>query len=85
MGSLSEFQSHSRYLLTLRSDATSAYKSLILFRLAAAVDGDQDQIYVMESACPHLGFDMSHADIEDMGDDGSLIAVCPWHRSVCAL
>ncbi|KAG9312269.1 hypothetical protein JVU11DRAFT_7572 [Chiua virens] len=32
----------------------------------------------MESACPHLGADMSHADIEEC--DNSAIAVCPWHR-----
>ncbi|TDL24347.1 DUF455-domain-containing protein [Rickenella mellea] len=37
-----------------------------------------DQIYVMESACPHLGADLSHADIEEC-DDG-VVAVCPWHR-----
>lgn len=81
VGSVANFLSHSRFLLTLRSNANkSVYKSLILFRLAAAGD-DNDQIYVMESACPHLGADMSHADIED-GDHGSLIAVCPWHRSV---
>ncbi|EJD40842.1 DUF455-domain-containing protein [Auricularia subglabra TFB-10046 SS5] len=82
IGALSAFQSHSRFLLTLRSRTDqSLYKSLILFRLSAA-DGD-DQIYAMESACPHLGADMSHADIEDFTDDAGLdtvVAVCPWHR-----
>lgn len=32
----------------------------------------------MESTCPHLGADLSHADIEDT--DVGLVAVCPWHR-----
>ncbi|KAG6824738.1 hypothetical protein H0H92_005970 [Tricholoma furcatifolium] len=36
------------------------------------------QIYVMESSCPHLGADMSHADIEE--SESTLVAVCPWHR-----
>ncbi|KAG7085550.1 hypothetical protein E1B28_003107 [Marasmius oreades] len=36
------------------------------------------QLYVMESACPHLGAEMTHADIEEYED--TVIAVCPWHR-----
>jgi len=32
----------------------------------------------MEAQCPHLGVDLSHAEIEDYEDD--LVAVCPWHR-----
>ncbi|KAG6902711.1 hypothetical protein C0995_012852 [Termitomyces sp. Mi166 len=36
------------------------------------------QIYVMESTCPHLGADLSHADIEEY--ESSIVAVCPWHR-----
>ncbi|KAF7329156.1 DUF455-domain-containing protein [Mycena kentingensis (nom. inval.)] len=38
------------------------------------------QLYVMESTCPHLGADMSHADIEEYEDTGATVAVCPWHR-----
>lgn len=38
------------------------------------------QIYAMEANCPHLGADMSHADIEEC--DTGVIAVCPWHRCV---
>ncbi|KAL1712849.1 hypothetical protein EV715DRAFT_212888 [Schizophyllum commune] len=37
----------------------------------------------MEASCPHLGADMSHADIEEYGDedeDPTIVAVCPWHR-----
>ncbi|KAI4522224.1 DUF455-domain-containing protein [Schizophyllum commune Loenen D] len=37
----------------------------------------------MEASCPHLGADMSHADIEEYGDedeDLTIVAVCPWHR-----
>ncbi|KAG6840230.1 hypothetical protein C0991_008059 [Blastosporella zonata] len=32
----------------------------------------------MESSCPHLGADLSHADIEE--HESNLVAVCPWHR-----
>ncbi|KAG5643988.1 hypothetical protein DXG03_009278 [Asterophora parasitica] len=32
----------------------------------------------MESSCPHLGADLSHADIEEY--ESSVVAVCPWHR-----
>ena len=39
---------------------------------------DATQIYVMESACPHLGADMSYADIEEC--EVGVVAVCPWHR-----
>ncbi|KAL1731975.1 hypothetical protein EV714DRAFT_207836 [Schizophyllum commune] len=37
----------------------------------------------MEASCPHLGADMSHADIEEYGDDDedpTIVTVCPWHR-----
>ncbi|KIM88045.1 hypothetical protein PILCRDRAFT_269273, partial [Piloderma croceum F 1598] len=36
------------------------------------------QLYVMESTCPHLGADLSHAEIEEC--ETSVVAVCPWHR-----
>ncbi|KAJ7102923.1 hypothetical protein C8R44DRAFT_808772 [Mycena epipterygia] len=84
---------HSRFLLTLRSEH-GKYHSLILFRLSDAVSdvnptassrplgmlekAANRQIYVMESTCPHLGADMSHADIEEYED--TTVAVCPWHR-----
>ncbi|KAJ6502075.1 hypothetical protein C8R45DRAFT_608412 [Mycena sanguinolenta] len=102
---------HSRFLLTLRSEQ-GKYHSLILFRLSAGSDTVWDncnratptlepsgsngkattptksegpagmlenrQIYVMESTCPHLGADMSHAEIEEFED--TTVAVCPWHR-----
>lgn len=42
-----------------------------------------EQLYVMESACPHLGADLSHADIEEC--ETGLVAVCPWHRYVRTL
>lgn len=32
----------------------------------------------MEASCPHLGADMSHAEIEEY--DTGVVAVCPWHR-----
>ena len=41
---------------------------------------NQRQIYVMESTCPHLGADLSHAEIEEC--ESSVVAVCPWHRFV---
>ncbi|KAJ6516851.1 hypothetical protein C8R47DRAFT_1313203 [Mycena vitilis] len=80
---------HSRFMLTLRSDQ-GKYHSLILFRLSAGSDTIWDkgqkpgemlenrQIYVMEATCPHLGADMSHAEIEEFED--TTVAVCPWHR-----
>lgn len=37
-----------------------------------------DQIYVMESSCPHLGADLSHAEIEEC--ETTMVVVCPWHR-----
>ncbi|TFK51211.1 DUF455-domain-containing protein [Heliocybe sulcata] len=81
--------SHTRYLLTLRSKE-GRYHSLILFRLSGSSDAALHdkytestsprgpQLYAMESTCPHLGLDMSHAEIEDCED--SVVAVCPWHR-----
>ena len=44
------------------------------------VDPRYQQIYVMESSCPHLGADLSHAEIEEC--ETALVAVCPWHRYV---
>jgi hypothetical protein len=85
--------SHFRFLLTLRSEE-GKYHALIVFRLSTSNDTAStagtngaasenkpewyNQIYVMESACPHLGAEMSHADIEEYED--SVVAVCPWHR-----
>lgn len=44
------------------------------------------KLYAMEAACPHLGADMSHGDIEEYcGEDEeehSAIIVCPWHRQI---
>lgn len=86
---MSKILTHTRFLLTLRSD-DGLYRSLLLFRLAASSvsaseklcdEGEpmfEDQIYVMESACPHLGADLSHADIEEA--ETGVVAVCPWHR-----
>ncbi|KAK0242808.1 hypothetical protein EDD85DRAFT_933324 [Armillaria nabsnona] len=83
--------SHLRFLMTIRSQE-GIYHGLILFRLSPLVPAvgnerstDREnlkamykQIYVMESTCPHLGADMSHADIEEY--DSGIVAVCPWHR-----
>lgn len=81
--------SHTRFLLTLRSQE-GKYHSLILFRLSTGDDTQlpnvsqrsdlhsYQQLYAMESACPHLGADMSHAEIEECED--SVVVVCPWHR-----
>ncbi|KAE9384063.1 DUF455-domain-containing protein [Gymnopus androsaceus JB14] len=92
ISSLRGILSHSRFILTLRSEQ-GKYHGLILFRLSPASLGGQfkdqpltesseiasnRQIYVMEATCPHLGAEMSHADIEEYED--SVVAVCPWHR-----
>ncbi|KAF7290702.1 DUF455-domain-containing protein [Mycena indigotica] len=91
ISSFKNLLTHSRFTLTLRSD-TGKYHSLILFRLSVETEktsserleknnaGQNRQIYVMESSCPHLGADMSHADIEEYEDTGATVAVCPWHR-----
>ncbi|KZT01949.1 DUF455-domain-containing protein [Laetiporus sulphureus 93-53] len=76
--------------MTLRS-REGVYHSLILFRLSAGQSQtrtqsqhteedelDHGQIYVMEASCPHLGADMSHAEIEEC--ETGVVAVCPWHR-----
>ena len=73
-----QVSTHTRFLFTLRSDA-GLYHSLLLFRLSGLVENSAPvTFYVMESACPHLGADLSHAEIEECGSD--LVAVCPWHR-----
>ncbi|ELU36424.1 Rieske [2Fe-2S] domain-containing protein [Rhizoctonia solani AG-1 IA] len=83
-GSLSAFVSHTRYLLTLRSRTRpSDYHSLIVFRLSPA-SSDDPNLYAMESTCPHLGADLSHADVEFDADpeieEMTAAVVCPWHR-----
>ncbi|KAF8748761.1 hypothetical protein RHS01_10563 [Rhizoctonia solani] len=41
-------------------------------------------LYAMESTCPHLGADLSHADVEFDADpeieEMTAAVVCPWHR-----
>ncbi|KAF8881558.1 hypothetical protein BD779DRAFT_1545489 [Infundibulicybe gibba] len=61
--------SHSRFLLTLRVRPPAP---------TSIVNPMYKQIYVMESTCPHLGADLSHAEIEEC--ETSYVAVCPWHR-----
>ncbi|KAG8871276.1 hypothetical protein FRB98_000939, partial [Tulasnella sp. 332] len=88
-GISSALSTHTRFIVTLRSKLRpSEYHSLIVFRLSALSDSESEanlahddhasQIFAMESTCPHLGADLSHADIEDT--DVGLVAVCPWHR-----
>ena len=47
---------------------------------APVQDGRDLQMYAIEATCPHLGADLSHAEIEECEDD--IVAVCPWHRYV---
>jgi hypothetical protein len=44
--------------------AVSTASSLLLFRLSGLGE-DTPSLHVMESACPQLGADPSHAEIED--------------------
>jgi nitrite reductase/ring-hydroxylating ferredoxin subunit len=81
---LHDLLTHTRFLITLRSQE-GTYHSLILFRLSTAGGApappdaqNAHGFYAMESTCPHLGADMSHAEIEEC--ETSLVAVCPWHR-----
>ncbi|KAF8579145.1 DUF455-domain-containing protein [Ramaria rubella] len=76
LATLSQLSTHTRFLFTLRSES-GVYHSLLLFRLSGSSE-DELSLYVMESACPHLGADLSHAEIEECGLD--VVAVCPWHR-----
>jgi len=43
------------------------------------LDPSNRHIYIMEASCPHLGADLSHAEIEEC--ETGVVAVCPWHRS----
>ncbi|KAF5319242.1 hypothetical protein D9619_008707 [Psilocybe cf. subviscida] len=86
--------SHFRFLLTLRSQEGRYHSLILFRLSAGSgnesVPSPNDdssttspaandrQIYVMEASCPHLGADMSHADIEEC--DTGFVAVCPWHR-----
>ncbi|KAF8329833.1 uncharacterized protein EI90DRAFT_3145887 [Cantharellus anzutake] len=88
LGLYSSFTKYTRYLFTLRSvSQPSKYHTLLLFRLSPKECrsdlqppvSQSDQLFVMESSCPHLGADLSHAEIEEWGDE-SMVAVCPWHR-----
>ncbi|KAI0738171.1 hypothetical protein C8Q80DRAFT_261954 [Daedaleopsis nitida] len=85
VSALRTLATHSRFFLTLRSQEGN-YHSLILFRLSPdhlpasakseesrLAQGLRDQIYVMEASCPHLGADMSHAEIEEC--DSGIVAI----------
>jgi hypothetical protein len=90
IGPYSRTLTHTRFSLTLRSEE-GGYHSLILFRLSPASPHEPEiandmaykRLYAMEAACPHLGADLSLADIEEYcGEDGeeqSAVVVCPWH------
>ncbi|KIM44247.1 hypothetical protein M413DRAFT_377826 [Hebeloma cylindrosporum] len=45
---------------------------------SAILSPSNRQIYIMEASCPHLGADLSHAEIEEC--ETGVVAVCPWHR-----
>ena len=91
IGPYSRTLSHTRFSFTLRSEEGD-YHPLILFRLSpenhhgSEITNDvaYKRLYAMEAACPHLGADLSHADIEDYcgedEEDSSTVIVCPWHR-----
>ncbi|KAG8752912.1 hypothetical protein FRC14_006591 [Serendipita sp. 396] len=59
--------------LANNSQSTLGFKQTQVIR-----DGKEMQIYAMEAQCPHLGADLSHAEIEECDDE--VVAVCPWHR-----
>ncbi|KAG9054130.1 hypothetical protein FS842_006115 [Serendipita sp. 407] len=58
--------------------ANSSQSTLGFKQTQAIRDGKEMQIYAMEAQCPHLGADLSHAEIEECDDE--VVAVCPWHR-----
>ncbi|KAJ4482059.1 DUF455-domain-containing protein [Lentinula aciculospora] len=69
-------------LILFRLSSSPSYVSKDGSTIKVMVENEHDasdrQIYVMEATCPHLGAEMSHADIEEYED--SVVAVCPWHR-----
>jgi hypothetical protein len=89
LSSLKDLENHARFAFTLRTiEENPTYHSLLLFRLSEDDGGDptspqKKQLYVMEASCPHLGADLSHAEIEDLEEedhDFEKVIVCPWHR-----
>ena len=89
-----KFFTHSRYLVTLRA-GKQKYHSILIFRLAGSpheakmqVESvvsrvravEELQMYAMEAQCPHLGADLSHAEIEEY-EDGELERRCSISRS----
>ncbi|THH14662.1 hypothetical protein EW146_g5696 [Bondarzewia mesenterica] len=74
---------HSLILFRLSTPQDGALRDANL-QTHTEVEGDEiknhsiNQLYAMESTCPHLGADMSHADIEEY--ESNVVAVCPWHR-----
>ncbi|EIW73964.1 DUF455-domain-containing protein [Coniophora puteana RWD-64-598 SS2] len=85
---------HNRFLLTLRSQEGRYHSLILfrLSSVGEQIDARSyhtpneglptshpyNQLYAMESTCPHLGADMSHAEIEEC--ETGIVAVCPWHR-----
>ncbi|KAF8802475.1 DUF455-domain-containing protein [Phlegmacium glaucopus] len=72
---------HSLILFRLSSELgreSDNGESTLLSTTSGNAGSNQRQIYVMESTCPHLGADLSHAEIEEC--ETSVVAVCPWHR-----
>lgn len=82
VGTLEELGGSSRHTVSLRSDSLAKYHSLVLYR-TEPVPGtivEMTTWHAMEAECPHLGADMSMAQLE-IEDDG-VVAICPWHKCV---
>lgn len=93
---LTSLLSHHRFFLTIRSQEGTYHSLILFrLTPESAENGEANQylgarpagthpthhqIYVMESSCPHMGADLSHADIEEC--ETTVVAVCPWHRPV---
>jgi hypothetical protein len=96
IASIDQLRSHTRFLVTLRSVEGAYHQLILfrlangdalLTRLDTPTSDvseydilKREQMYAMEAACPHLGADMSHAEIEEC--ETGVVAVCPWHRCV---
>ncbi|OCH92369.1 DUF455-domain-containing protein [Obba rivulosa] len=99
LATLDRLLSHFRFLVTLRSRQGEYHSLILFrltpeqtdqnvlpeetTNEASASRRHVHQLYAMEASCPHLGADMSHADIEEC--ETGIVAVCPWHRYDCDL
>lgn len=94
IGSLADFQTAQRHVLTLRKQETDDYLSIVLFKLSNPDGADrwysivkvwldltQNACELMAGQeCPHLLAGMENAELEEIEETGDVLALCPWHQ-----